>query len=280
MMKILCTALLCLCLGFSAYAQQDWYVDEIYESVQVTEDVVYGVNATVEQIYFLGVVVDTLKMDVYEPINDPNETRPLMIVLHDGVFLQKQINGRITGERRDSSVVDICTKFAKRGYTAVAIDYRLGWNPLAATYTERGSTFVQAVYRGMQDGRTAVRYFRKDIAENGNQFNVDESSIAVWGLGTGGFISLAMNSVASYEDLIENPNFILDVDGNGVPDVPMIIEEYYGDMNGELLTIVPDDPTIPEMFNLTVGDTMNYPNHTGYSSEIHIALNLSGGILA
>ena len=55
------------------------------------------------------------------------------------------------------------------GYVVASIDYRLGWNPLAATQSERTNQLINAAYRGVQDARTAVRYFRMNAAEQGKR---------------------------------------------------------------------------------------------------------------
>ena len=54
----------------------------------------------------------------------------------------------------------MCKRFAKKGYVAVAVDYRLGWNPISTSADVRRSTLIQAAYRGLQDTKTAVRFLR------------------------------------------------------------------------------------------------------------------------
>ena len=44
-----------------------------------------------------------------------------------------------------------CKRFAQKGYVAVAINYRLGWNPISEDENVRRSTLIQAAYRGLQD---------------------------------------------------------------------------------------------------------------------------------
>ena len=58
----------------------------------------------------------------------------------------------------------MATRLAKMGYVAAVASYRLGWNPVATTQTERVYTLINAAYRGVQDSRAAVRYFRKGVA--------------------------------------------------------------------------------------------------------------------
>ena len=58
----------------------------------------------------------------------------------------------------------------------------------------RTQSILQAVYRGLQDAKTCVRYFRKDVATNENSYGIDDTKIAVGGQGSGGYISLAYAS--------------------------------------------------------------------------------------
>jgi len=149
-----------IALGLSLGAQaQDRYLDEVFTDVAVTQNVVYGQNKTV----ITGAPMDQpLIMDVYEPTGDTATARPLFLYIHTGNFLPKIINQTLVGSLRDSASVEICTRMAKLGYVVASIDYRTGWNPLASTQTQRTKLLLQAVYRAVQDGRTAVRYFRKD----------------------------------------------------------------------------------------------------------------------
>ena len=87
---------------------------------------------------------------------------------------------------------------------------------------------IQAAYRGVQDSRTAVRYFRKSVAEDGNPYGINDSKIALGGDGTGGYITMASAGISSYNDII--------LDDGGTPiskfwydpgsgsQVPMVVE--------------------------------------------------------
>ena len=82
-------------------------------------------------------------------------------------------NGLAVGSKTDSAAVELCTRFAKMGYVAASINYRLGCNSLAATQSERTNEFINAIYRGVQDARTAVRFFRMSADIMGNPYGVD-----------------------------------------------------------------------------------------------------------
>lgn len=266
-------------LYFTTQAQiGERYLDEIFTDVTVTTDVTYGVNATVLYLHLgEGIVPIPLKMDVYEPESDTEVERPLVLVFHSGNFLPNVINGRITGTKSDSSVVEICTRLAKRGYVAASVTYRTGWNPLAPSQPERAMGLIQSIYRGVQDGRTAIRYFRKTAAEDGNPYRIDTERITVFGVEAGGYLVLGMTGLSDYNEIITTTHgagkFLFDADGDGTPDTPMVIEAYHGDINGENLTIAPD-----EFFGFPIGDTTNYSNYAGYSSDFNLSINISGAI--
>ena len=119
---------------------QERYLDEVFTDVMVMEDIVYGVNATVLLLPIAGEAVpQPLAMDVYMPEGDTETERPLVLVFHTGNFLPSVLNGQISGTKSDSSVVEICTMLARRGYVAASVDYRLGWNPLAQDKPEQGA---------------------------------------------------------------------------------------------------------------------------------------------
>jgi carboxylesterase type B len=111
-------------------------------------------------------------MDIYTPSGDTESSRPLIVYMHTGNFLPPLLNGSALGTKTDNQAVEICSRFARMGYVVASIDYRLGWNPTAATQAERTYQLINAAYRGVQDARTAVRYFRMNAAEMGNEYGV------------------------------------------------------------------------------------------------------------
>lgn len=240
------------------------YLEEIFDEVTVTNDVQYGTNATVLLYPLLGEAVpEDLMMDIYEPAGDTETDRPLLLYFHTGNFLPHPDNLSPSGLRTDSATVEICNRFARMGYVVASCDYRLGWNPFAETQEERVNTLINAAYRGVQDARTVARYFRKDVAENDNQFGIDPTRIAIWGQGTGGYISLAASTIDEYSDILL-PKFTLDTEDGPVP---MVIEFVNGDIYGTSVGMNPLD-----------GDTLCYPNHVGYDSEFQVCVNMGGAL--
>lgn len=260
---------LTLAIATSLTAQRR-YFDEVFANVDVTVDLTYGVNATVLYLAappngFGQAIPEALKLDIYEPAGDTETARPLVIIMHTGNFLPPQVNGGCSGTRKDADNVAMANRLAKMGYVVAVADYRLGWNPIASTQTERVYTLINAAYRGVQDSRTAIRYFRKDVA-NGNNYGIDPSKITLWGVGTGGYIAAASATLDTITDTYI-PKFV-------TPGGPMVLEFLSGNVNGTTFGVMPPGVPLP----YPAGDTLNYPNHVGFSSDFALAVNLGGAL--
>ena len=168
-MKHLFTTILILAITISiSSAQCDYrYQQEIFSTVTVTADVVFGSSITNTGATMI------LKMDVYEPAGDTVTNRPVLLMAHGGSFLG--------GTKTDADVVAICNSFAKRGYVCCSYEYRLGISgiPDQAKATD-------AVYRAVQDGKAAVRFMRLDAATI-NAYKIDSTQIFLGGSSAGAF---------------------------------------------------------------------------------------------
>lgn len=270
MKQIKLLLLFTLAIATSLSAQRR-YFDEVFTNVDTIPSITYGVNATVLFLSpppngFGQAIPEALRCDIYHPENDPEQARPLVIMLHTGNFLPPQVNGGCTGTRKDASDVEMAHRLARMGFVVACADYRLGWNPIAGTQTERVFTLINAAYRGVQDSRTAIRYFRRTVAEQGNPYKIDPNKIILWGIGTGGYISLASATLDTITDTYI-PKFL-------TPQGPMVIELLNGDVNALKFGVNPGIPGLP----YPAGDTLCYANHTGYSSNFSLAVNLGGAL--
>ncbi len=151
------------------------YRDSLFTTVQVDSNILYGNNITV-----LGASQD-LMLDFYYPAGDTVSNRPVVLVAHGGSF--------INGDRKLGDVVELCNQFAKRGYVAVSMQYRLGINPFSGLGFE--TEFTRAVWRGQQDGRAAVRFLRKHAATS-NTYRINPDQIFFAGVSAGGVLGLQM----------------------------------------------------------------------------------------
>lgn len=266
-------------LLFCVQAQaQERFLDEVFDQVTVTYDLTYGVNATVLFATVVGQAVpEELKFDFYEPVDDYSNQRPLVLLFHTGNFLPTILNQTNSGTRGDSINAEIASRLAKMGYAVAVCSYRLGWNPSAQTQPERALGLLQAAYRGIQDARTAIRYFKRSYVEENNPFGVDTSRIVVWGEGTGGYISLATATFDKFSEVLTTTNppgkFLTDLDGDPNTLEPMVNPIANGDIYGTSVGVLPiNAPPLP------AGDTLCYPNHVGYSSDFHLCVNMGGAL--
>ncbi len=271
---------LCLIITICQLSFAQRYVEEIFDDVSVTSNVVYGVNPTVLTLAdtsILEAVNQPLVMDIYQPTGDTETDRPLMLIFHTGNFLPPVLNGQISGQKVDSSAVEICTQLARRGFVAASVEYRDGWNPLAQTQPLRALGLIQAAYRGVQDGRTAVRYMRRSVAENDNPYGIDPNKISTFGTGTGGYLVLGMASLDEYAEILNTTNgpgkFLFDSNGDGMATTPMVLEAFHGDIEGVTTVVAPNGS-----FGYPEGDTTTIADHVDYSSEVQLTINVGGAV--
>lgn len=224
-------------LAFSLPVAAQRYLTEVFTPAQVvvTPDITYGTNidfyesnlgaATVpaeitelQTAVVLGndiplayydtgdastaLKVKEVQFDLYQPDQsvDTETARPLVIYLHTGNALPPPVNGSPNGTRKDSTAVEICNRFARRGYVAASMSYRLGWNPLAPSEQERRGQLLNAIYRAIHDIRQCIRTMKENAA-GGNDYRIDVDKIIVFGEGTGGYMSLAHSTLDEPEEL-------------------------------------------------------------------------------
>jgi len=261
-------------LGLSVATQaQTRYLDDIGTEISVTPNINYGNNVGV---ITQAPALEALYMDAYQLEGDTTSNKPVVILLHTGSFLPGIINGQPTGDKSDNAIVEMCERFAKKGYLAIALNYRLGWNPVSTSEDVRRSTLIQAAYRSLQDVKTAVRFLRKSVAEEENPYGIGDE-FAVGGYGTGGYISLSLATLNDYNSELLMPKFIDSSEETialyGQP-VPYIVQSVLGNFDATdygFMTVMGPDSTAIEV-------PLCIPNHVGYSSEINMAFNAGGAL--
>jgi acetyl esterase/lipase len=153
--------------GDDAQAQSVRYRDEVFTSITRNTSVTYGSATGINNQPV------TLQCEVFQPSNDNQTKRPLLIMVHGGGFT--------TGNRFDDRILLVCSTFARRGYVAISPSYRLGLESNSTT------SFFEAVLRGSQDIKALVRFCKS----NATQLGIDTSMIFVGGGSAGGYIALA-----------------------------------------------------------------------------------------
>ena len=147
------------------------YNTEIFTDITVTSGIFYGSNTNTS--FFGAEVIEDLYLDFYEPAGDDLENRPLILMLFGGSF--------IGGSRTSSDIVEICTRYAKMGYVAAAIDYRLTAELILFANEE---TAYKAAAKGIHDLKGAIRYFRMND-DLYNDYKIDTGRIYAGGVSAG-----------------------------------------------------------------------------------------------
>ncbi|MBT3622244.1 MAG: hypothetical protein HN535_05805 [Flavobacteriales bacterium] len=255
--------------SFTASAQTR-YLDDVFSAVTVTSDVTYATNTSIlPMLQSLPPVPATLKCDIYEPTGDSIVNRPVIVLVHTGSFLPPVLNGQPTGSKTDLSIVEQCTRWAKKGYVAVAMDNRLGWNPTSTDQDVRTSSLLQAAYRGIQDAKAMVRYMRM-TEDNGNPHGIDPTKIVLGGQGTGAYISLGYSTLDDPATELMLPKFI---NFNTTPPSPYVYPPFFGNPDGT------DSAWLPAAASPTAQDELwNIPNNPTYSNDVNMVFNLGGAI--
>ena len=263
-------AIALISLGFTSSAQTR-YLDDVFSSVTVTSNIDYATNISIlPMLQGLPPGPATLKCDIYEPTGDSVINRPVIILIHTGTFLPPIANGQPTGSKTDLSIVEQCSRWAKKGYVAVAMENRLGWNPTSTDQDVRTSTLLQAAYRGIQDAKAMVRYMRM-TEDNGNPHGINPDKIILGGQGTGGYLSLGYATLNDPGVELMLPKFINFQDPANP--TPYVFPPFFGNPDGTDSTYLPD-------FASPTGQTelWNIPNNPSYSNDVNMVFNLGGAL--
>lgn len=127
-----------------------------------------------------------LFLDIYQAQGDTETDRPLVILAFGGSF--------VGGSRTSAELVHIATDLAKKGYVCASIDYRLASSVIDLIQEE---VLIKTVFRAIQDGSAAVRFFRKD-ADTDNDYKINPNQIFIGGTSAGGILAI---NLAFVEDL-------------------------------------------------------------------------------
>ena len=168
-------------LSYNLYSQCNGrYQDEIFNSISVNT------------VYYSDVYFDNShKMDIYTPDNDTLTERPVVIYLFGGAF--------ITGSKNNTDCVDFCNYFAKRGYVAIAANYRLSNTPILFSLDQQQQ--YSTVLKAMADLKSLIRYIKKDHVQS-NILKIDTNSIYAGGYSAGAVTAIHS---AYVDDITELP---------------------------------------------------------------------------
>ncbi|RME92077.1 MAG: T9SS C-terminal target domain-containing protein [Bacteroidetes bacterium] len=115
--------------------------------------------------------IQELAYDIFapDPGVDPLAVRPAVVLMHGGSFRN--------GNRANWH--NACREFAKRGFVAITLSYRVGWSGSVVSQ-------LKASYRANQDVRAALRH----IVHHAAQYGVDTNWIFLGGSSAGAINAL------------------------------------------------------------------------------------------
>ena len=264
------------------------YLEEVY-NVDIQYQIQYGQN--INQTILGSQVTENLYMDIYYPGNDDFENRPLIFFLFGGSF--------VGGSKSSSDIVALCTKYAKRGYVAVAIDYRLSQHLLFFNANEENA--YKAVMKAIHDLKAAIRYFNMND-ELYDDYKIDVNRIYAGGYSAGAITAINAAYLNEYDEipsflyddydefgglegLSGNPGYSSDFYGivnlsGAVGDESWIIENDIPivSMHGDQDDTVPYDDNLVTLFGLNVEVDGSYVIHQrmmelGNYSDLHTYVN-------
>jgi len=121
-----------------------------------------------------------LLADIYTPVGDSSESRPLLMMLHGGAFL--------LGNKEETAHVAWCQYFASLGYVAVSMDYRLGFHL-------NKNSYAAAEQAAVEDLEQALAYLlsREDL-------RIDPDRVFLAGTSAGAATSLSVAYRPNQED--------------------------------------------------------------------------------
>ncbi len=156
------------------------YRDPVFNRVDVKSALAYGaaVNRYTQKL-------ETLLLDLYTPNGDTKAERPAVVVVHGG--------GWVSGSRASNRFKAMCQDFAKRGYVAVSIDYRMAPNAQQRKLPE-------SAWDSQEDTKAAVRYLRR----HAKTYGVDPDRIAAIGSSAGAY-AVVMAAYYAAEGTSGNP---------------------------------------------------------------------------
>lgn len=137
------------------------YLDPVFDNVEIERDVVYR-----EAPDHQGNPVQ-LKLDVYRPAGDTATSRPVVVWMHGGWF--------ISGGKQQ--MADYATDFARRGYVAVSIQYRLRPDMDIHDYAQLYDAMIDA----HEDAAAAVEWLRGHT----DDYGIDPDTIVAGGWSAG-----------------------------------------------------------------------------------------------
>lgn len=188
--RIILPILFVVHFSFAAKGQLEQCLTERYADIAIFDstdivtqsNILYGTSTNLFTNNSTQLFLDVWSPD---PSIDPLAERPLILLVHGGSFM--------AGSRADMNF--FCMEYARRGFVAATISYRLGWgcDPNAGIFTcgicgPLAPNVTTAAYCAVQDAHAAMRY----LVTNSADFGIDSNWIFAGGVSAGSITALGL----------------------------------------------------------------------------------------
>jgi len=255
---ILFSFFLLITLNLSAQdiCSSDRLIEPIFSEVQITESVVFDQGTS-----NLNQEID-LVMDIYEPVGDDQERRPVIVMAHGGSF--------IVGTRKNEVMVNTCTELARRGYVAASIEYSLF--PFLVFGQPDSTDLINVITKAMGEMKSAVRFFRED-GLGGNVYGVDPDLISIGGYSAGSILACHQGMLDESDEISEFVQTSIDEQG-GFANLGNRLE-----ISDDVLSIFNIAGSIYQLDYIDENSTPIYSAHGDVDETVPYDFGLTGGIV-
>lgn len=165
------------------------YRDEVFTKLTKISDLQYGSAPDLA-----GNPV-ALKLDLYQPADDAATKRPAVIWVHGGAY--------VGGDKSVGPSALLAQEFARLGYVAVSINYRLLAQGRCDAAGGIAPDCFNAGVEAVHDGQAAVRWLRANAAT----FRIDPDRIGIGGESAGAITATGVGLSADRPGSGGNPGF-------------------------------------------------------------------------
>ncbi len=190
------------------------YRDRVFNNCTIAKNISYhAITPVVDKKSYL--------MDIYQPADDSETKRPLIIWMHGGGFK--------FGSKEARGIQLWCKTFAERGYVCAAINYRLSKNNPLLHYND----LLKGCFDGVMDVKKAIRFFH----ENALKYGIDTNKIVLAGNSAGGMLAVqtAFVSDAAFAKAAGMPTINGDDRSTSLPKIAAVVNMWGAIFNRDWL---------------------------------------------
>ncbi|QCK14899.1 alpha/beta hydrolase [Mangrovivirga cuniculi] len=124
-------------------------------------------------ITYLNSNEKSLKLDYYDPVENNDQNKPLVVYVHGGGFAG--------GKRDEPKIIDFCERIAKKGYAVASVSYTLMMKGKGFGCDQPASTKMNVFYETAREINQAIKF----LIVKSDSLNIDSEMIILSGSSAG-----------------------------------------------------------------------------------------------